>query len=136
MSNPVGFARQTLIFLVMQTADASINMRLKRNWFWPFGKVLSSEGKKLPVYIPQANTFTEKVAKMFNGHPITTITEILFNVPFTAHCMGGCAIASSPEQGVVDGKIGCLTIKLICCRRLYVGCQFRCKSKFNYYCSR
>ncbi|MCG5226900.1 GMC family oxidoreductase [Acinetobacter pittii] len=104
MSNPVGFARQTLIFLVMQTADASINMRLKRNWFWPFGKVLSSEGKKLPVYIPQANTFTEKIAKMFNGHPITTITEILFNVPFTAHCMGGCAIASSPEQGVVDGK--------------------------------
>ncbi len=35
MSNPVSFARQTLIFLVMQTADASINMRLKRNWFWP-----------------------------------------------------------------------------------------------------
>ncbi|WP_228270779.1 GMC oxidoreductase, partial [Acinetobacter nosocomialis] len=34
----------------------------------------------------------------------TTITEILFNVPFTAHCMGGCAIASSPELGVVDGK--------------------------------
>lgn len=81
MSNPVSFARQTLIFLVMQTADASINMRLKRNWFWPFGKVLSSEGKKLPVYIPQANAFTEKVAKMFNGHPMTTITEILFNVP-------------------------------------------------------
>lgn len=49
---------------------------------------------------------------MFNGHPITTITEILFNVPFTAHCMGGCAIASSPEQGVVDGKIVCLTIKI------------------------
>lgn len=88
----------------MQTADASINMRLKRNWFWPFGKVLSSEGKKLPVYIPQANAFTEKVAKMFNGHPMTTITEILFNVPFTAHCMGGCAIASSPERGVVDGQ--------------------------------
>ena len=36
---------------------------------------------------------------MFNGHPMTTITEILFNVPFTAHCMGGCAIASSPERG-------------------------------------
>ncbi|WP_228137335.1 GMC family oxidoreductase, partial [Acinetobacter sp. V2] len=57
-----------------------------------------------PVYIPQANAFTEKVAKMFNGHPMTTITEILFNVPFTAHCMGGCAISSSPERGVVDGQ--------------------------------
>ncbi len=39
----------------------------------------------------------KKVAKMFNGHPMTTITEILFNVPFTAHCMGGCAIASKPR---------------------------------------
>ena len=59
MSNPVSFARQTLIFLVMQTADASINMRLKRNWFWPFGKVLSSEGKsylcifRRPMHLPK-----------------------------------------------------------------------------------
>ena len=98
MSNPVSFARQTLIFLVMQTADASINMRLKRNWFWPLARCYRAK-VKLPVYIPQANAFTEKVAKMFNGHPMTTITEILFNVPFTAHCMGGCAIASSPERG-------------------------------------
>lgn len=59
MSNPVSFARQTLIFLVMQTADALINMRLKRNWFWPFGKVLSSEGKsylfifRRPMLLPK-----------------------------------------------------------------------------------
>lgn len=104
MSNPVGFARQTLIFLVMQTADASIRMRLKRHWWWPFAKVLSSEGQPLPVYIPQANAFTEKMAKMFNGQPMTTLTEILFNVPFTAHCMGGCAIGSSPENGVIDSQ--------------------------------
>ena len=104
MSNPVGFARQTLIFLVMQTADAAISMRLKRNWWWPFTKELSSEGQPLPVYIPHANAFTKKVAKMFNGQPMTTITEILFNVPFTAHCMGGCAIASTPEHGVIDGQ--------------------------------
>jgi len=102
MNNPFGFAKQTLIFLVMQTVDASIQMKLKRNWWWPFSKTLSSHGQPLPVYIPQANAFTEKVAKMFNGHPMTTKTEILFNIPFTAHCMGGCAWATSSEEGVTD----------------------------------
>ncbi|MGQ0622807.1 MAG: GMC oxidoreductase [Panacagrimonas sp.] len=104
MSNPVGFARQTLVFLVMQTVDASLRMRLKRNWWRPFGKLLSSEGGPIPTYIPQANAFTEKVAKMFGGSPMTTITEILFNIPFTAHCMGGCAIAKTPQQGVIDAQ--------------------------------
>ena len=102
MSNPVGFARQTLIFLVMQTIDASLRMRLKRPWYWPFAKVLCSEGDRIPTFIPQANAFTEKMAKAFGGTPMTTITEILFNVPFTAHCMGGCAIAATPEAGVID----------------------------------
>jgi len=102
MSNPFGFARQTLIFLVMQTVDASLRMRLKRPWYWPFSKQLCSEGNRIPTYIPQANAFTEKMARMFGGTPMTTLTEILFNVPFSAHCMGGCAIATSPEYGVID----------------------------------
>ena len=33
---------------------------------------------------------------------MTTITEILFNVPFTAHCMGGCAIGADAGSGVID----------------------------------
>lgn len=102
MSNPSGFARETLIFLVMQTLDASLRMRLKRNWWWPFTKMLSSEGKPIPTNIPQANAFTQKVAKQFGGLPMTTLSEILFNIPLTAHCMGGCAIAKTPEEGVID----------------------------------
>ncbi|NKF22104.1 GMC oxidoreductase [Solimonas marina] len=102
MSNPVGFARQTLIFLVMQTVEGSLRMRLKRRWFWPFARLLSSEGDAIPTFIPEANAFTEKVAKQFGGAPMTTITEILFNVPFTAHCMGGCAIGADAGSGVID----------------------------------
>ena len=102
VANPIGSARRTLIFLVMQTLDASLRMRLKRHWWWPFGKLLSSEGQPIPTCIPQANAFTEKMAKTFGGLPVTTISEILLNVPLTAHCMGGCAIAKSPEHGVID----------------------------------
>ena len=30
--------------------------------------------------------------------------EILFNVPGTAHCLGGCVIADSAKNGVVDSR--------------------------------
>lgn len=102
--SPFGWARQSLIFLVMQTLDASLNMRLKRRWYWPFSKMLCSEGKKIPTNIPQANEFTRKMAAHFNGIPFTTATEVFFNVPFTAHCMGGCAMADSPRRGVIDAQ--------------------------------
>ena len=35
---------------------------------------------------------------------MSMIPEILFGVPGTAHCLGGCAIGSSAEQGVVDHR--------------------------------
>lgn len=102
--SPANWARQSLIFLVMQTLDASLTMRLKRRWYWPFSKMLCSEGKKIPTNIPQANEFTRKMAAHFNGIPLTTATEVFFSVPFTAHCMGGCAMADSPKRGVIDSR--------------------------------
>jgi cholesterol oxidase len=36
------------------------------------------------------------------GVPCTTITEVLFNIPMTAHCIGGAGIADTPEHGVID----------------------------------
>jgi len=102
--NPFGFARQTVLFLVMQAVDESITMRLKRTWYWPFGKLLCSEGPPIPTYIPQANDFAEKGAKALGGIPVILSSEILFNVPTTGHCIGGCAMAASPDNGVIDGK--------------------------------
>jgi cholesterol oxidase len=32
------------------------------------------------------------------------LPEILFNVPGTAYCLGGCVIADPPESGVVDSR--------------------------------
>jgi cholesterol oxidase len=101
---PFGFARQTLIFLVMQTIDATLRMRLRRRWFWPFGTALSTEGEKIPTNIPQANAFAERAAAKFGGIPITSSTEILFDVPMTAHCIGGCVMGSDATTGVIDAE--------------------------------
>jgi cholesterol oxidase len=35
---------------------------------------------------------------------MSMVPEILFNVPSTAHCIGGCVIADSSTHGVVDSR--------------------------------
>nr|WP_297383332.1 GMC family oxidoreductase [uncultured Roseateles sp.] len=102
--NPAGFARQSMLFVVMHTLDAHIDLRLRRRWYWPFTKLLCSEGAPIPTHIPHANTFVERGAKALGGVPMSLLTEILFNIPTTAHCIGGCAMADSPERGVMDVK--------------------------------
>jgi cholesterol oxidase len=101
---PFGFARQTLIFLVMQTIDATLRFRLARRWYWPFRRNLTTEGQRIPTNIPAANAFAERAAKTFGGIAITSSSEILFDMPMTAHCIGGCVMGADAEHGVIDAQ--------------------------------
>jgi cholesterol oxidase len=101
---PFRWARETVILLCMQALDAEIEMQWRRPWFWPFKKILVSHGEKVPTYIPQANEFAKKFAQVAGGTAMSTLPEILFDVPGTAHCLGGCVIADSPARGVVDAQ--------------------------------
>jgi cholesterol oxidase len=101
---PFGFARQTLIFLVMQTIDATLRMRLRRRWYWPLGRVLTTEGTRIPTNIPQANAFVERAAAQLGGIAITSWFEILFDLSMTAHCLGGCVMGPDAEHGVIDAQ--------------------------------
>jgi cholesterol oxidase len=101
---PFGFARESVILLCMQAIDGHINMRWRRPWFWPFRKFLASYGQRIPTYIPAANAFAEKFAKHCGGTAMSMLPEILFNIPATAHCLGGCVIGSSPTDGVIDHR--------------------------------
>jgi cholesterol oxidase len=102
--HPFGWARESLILLCMQSLEGAIEMRLARSWRWPFGKLLVSRGPAIPTFIPQANEFARKASKLVRGMPMSMVTEILFNIPGTAHILGGCSIAKSPEEGVVDSR--------------------------------
>ncbi len=99
---PFGWAREFVILLCMQALEGEIEMCWQRPWFWPFRKFLVSRGEKVPTYIPKANQFAEKFAQLTGGFPMSMLPEILFNVPGTAHCIGGCVIADSFTHGVVD----------------------------------
>jgi cholesterol oxidase len=99
---PWGWAREFVILLCMQTLDGEIEMHWQRPWFWPFREFLVSRGAKVPTYIPKANQFAQKFAQLTGGFPMSMLPEILFDVPGTAHCIGGCVIADSSTHGVVD----------------------------------
>ncbi len=101
---PFGWAREFVILLCMQALEGEIEMRWQRLWFWPFRKFLVSRGEKVPTYIPKANDFAHKYARLTDGFPMSMIPEILFDVPGTAHCIGGCVIADSSRRGVVDAR--------------------------------
>jgi len=104
MFSPWRWARESIILLCMQALDGEIEMRWQRPWFWPFRKFLVSRGAKIPTYIPQANEFARQFAHTAGGTAMSMLPEILFDIPGTAHCIGGCVIADSRERGVVDHR--------------------------------
>ena len=63
-----------------------------------------ASGQRIPTYIPAANEFAQKFAKHCGGTAMSMLPEILFNIPATAHCLGGCVIGSSPKDGVIDHR--------------------------------
>jgi cholesterol oxidase len=99
-----GWARRTIILLVMQVYDNSLRIKLKRSRLLPWRWRLASEsaGNGIPTYIPEANHAARAVAKKIKGIPQGAISEVLLNRPLSAHMLGGCPIAAGPHEGVVD----------------------------------
>jgi len=102
---PGGWSRRTIILLVMQTLDNAIALRPKRK---RNGEVrLQTEQdpeKPNPTFIPVANEAAEWLAKRTGGVAQSSVTEALFNIPTTAHILGGAVIGHGPEDGVVDAE--------------------------------
>lgn len=99
---PFGWASECVILLCMQSLEGHIDMRWERPAFWPFRKMLVSRGQRIPTFIPQANQFAEHFARVVGGTAMSMLPEILFDIPGTAHCLGGCVMAESSNKGVVD----------------------------------
>ena len=58
-------------------------------------------GTPNPTWIPAADDVIRRMADEIDGFPGNSIGEI-FDVPMTAHFLGGCVIGDSPDTGVVD----------------------------------
>ncbi|MCL3819770.1 GMC oxidoreductase [Aeromicrobium wangtongii] len=96
------WSERTIIALVMQTHDNSITTYTKRG-LTGRRKLTSRQGHGAPnpAFIEPGHRAVQMMAEEMGGTPGGTIGEP-FNVPLTAHFMGGCAIGDSPQTGVVD----------------------------------
>jgi cholesterol oxidase len=102
---PQGWSRRTIIVLVMQTLDNAIALRPKRKRNGDVRLTTEQDPEKPnPTFIPVANEAAEWLAERTGGIAQSSFSEALFNVPSTAHILGGAVIGSSPEDGVVDAK--------------------------------
>jgi cholesterol oxidase len=99
------WSRRTIILLVMQTLDNAIALRPRQG---PFGSLwLRTEQdpeRPNPTFIPVANQAAEWIAKRTGGVAQSSLLEALFNIPTTAHILGGAVIAPDPARGVIDSR--------------------------------
>jgi cholesterol oxidase len=82
--------------------DNSITTFTKRTWLG-FRQLTSKQGhgEPNPTWIPVGNEVTRRIAAKIDGVAGGTWGE-LFNIPLTAHFLGGAAIGDSPQSGVID----------------------------------
>lgn len=101
------WSERSIIALVMQTADNSLTLSVKRR----FGRYrltsAQGEGEPNPSYLPGAHRATRAIAARLQQESGVQ-TEArgswpeIFGIPLTAHFLGGAIVSASPKSGVVD----------------------------------
>ena len=101
------WSERTIIALVMQTTDNSINVRRRRGLLGTRLTSTQGYGSPNPTYIPEGNAAVRALAGQLGratgerAFPGSSIGEIL-DIPMTAHFLGGAVISGSPDRGVID----------------------------------
>ncbi|MBP2704806.1 GMC family oxidoreductase [Microbispora sp. RL4-1S] len=91
------WSERAVIALVMQAKDNSVTVSLK-------GRRLTARpghGEPNPTWIPAGHRAVRLAAEEIGGIPGGSWLD-LFDIPATAHFLGGCVIGDSPDTGVVD----------------------------------
>ncbi|WIV58698.1 GMC family oxidoreductase [Amycolatopsis nalaikhensis] len=100
--NGYRWSERTVILLVMQSLDNSITTYTKRGLFGR-RKYTSKQGhgEPNPSFIPAGHEANERTAEHIGGIAGGTWGEI-FDIPLTAHFIGGVPIGATAEEGVID----------------------------------
>jgi cholesterol oxidase len=99
------WAERTTIFLVMQTIDNRLHMRLGRSFWTLFRRGLvtvQDAQNRVPSKIAVGHEVTRRFARKTGGIPEGSVLESLLNMPLTAHILGGCPMGLQPDEGVID----------------------------------
>ena len=110
MLSPRRWSERTMISLVMQHLDNSITTYTKKGAGRTPDDQQAGPRRAQPDVDPVGNEVTRRIAEKIDGVAGGTWGE-LFNIPLTAHFLGGAAIGDSPEHGVIDPTNGCTAIR-------------------------
>ena len=93
------YAKQSLILLYMRTLDGTLRFKLN-----PRGSMSSEpgEGAVPTASIPEATEIANQIADKLDGQAMSVVTETLFNIPTTAHILGGACMGANADEGVID----------------------------------
>jgi cholesterol oxidase len=91
------WSERTVILLVMQTLDNSLTTYRRR------GRLTSrpGHGEPNPTFIPAGFRASQLTATYIGGTAGSTWGE-LFEIPMTAHFLGGCPMGATAADGVID----------------------------------
>jgi cholesterol oxidase len=91
------WSERTVILLVMQTLDNSLSTYRRR------GRLTSrpGHGQPPPTFIPAGFQASQLTAQYIGGTAGSTWGE-LFEIPMTAHFLGGCPMGATAADGVID----------------------------------
>ncbi|MGW4483797.1 GMC family oxidoreductase N-terminal domain-containing protein [Amycolatopsis sp. NPDC004368] len=100
--NGYRWSERTVILLVMQSLDNSITTYTRRGLFGR-RKYTSKQGhgEPNPSFIPAGHEANVRTAERIGGLPGGTWGEI-FDIPLTAHFIGGVPIGDTADAGVID----------------------------------
>lgn len=94
--------RTGVIFLIMQTLENAMRIKLKRGLFGTSMSMVNDSNEPVPTYIPVGQDALFRYAKKVNGVPMNAFSEVMFSLASTAHILGGCPMGRTKEEGVVD----------------------------------
>jgi cholesterol oxidase len=95
-------AGNSVIFLIMQSLQNAMRMKLKQGIFGYRLAFVNDSGNKVPSFIPVGQDALYRYAKKVKGVPQNAFSEVMFGLASTAHILGGCPMGKSKAEGVVN----------------------------------
>ncbi|MEY4511295.1 MAG: oxidoreductase family protein [Pseudomonadota bacterium] len=95
------WARSTMILLYMRSTEGTL--RFVRNRFGYMATRLEG-GAPPTASIPEASELAFRLADKTGGIAMNASYEPIFDIPTTAHILGGCCMGDSAETGVIDAQ--------------------------------
>ncbi|MFW7377455.1 MAG: GMC oxidoreductase [Oligoflexus sp.] len=101
------FAKRCLILLYMETLDGTLHFERRRHFLTLGRKGLTTKLDDMEApkaFISRATELAEIFARRMGGVVANVWLETFFNIPSTAHVLGGACMGRNKEEGVIDDK--------------------------------